>query len=89
MTDVKHGGLWSAMVFSGMIRVERWHRAVEIGEVIGQCRVCGGYLIPDDIGADDGAPVDWFTASCLDCGHEVASPGGRTLKHRERGRSGW
>lgn len=81
-------GLYAEMIHGGMIRQDRWEQAKATGEVIGSCRECGGFLVPDDFGWEDESPILWFTARCIECGKEVAAPGGRTLKHRERGRSG-
>jgi hypothetical protein len=89
MNSAAGGGLYTAMTYSGFVRADRWKHATATGEVIGTCRECGGYLIPDDVGWTELSPMQWFTASCLDCGHEVAAPGGRVLKHRERGGHGW
>jgi len=80
-------GLWSSMTYGGHIRDDRWKRAAATGEVVGTCFVCGGYLIPDDPGWARASVIQWFVARCLDCGHEVAAPGGR-LNVRKRGRYG-
>lgn len=85
MADVQHGGLYSAMTHAGFIRDDRWKRAAGTGEVIGTCRECGGYLVPDDPPVVETAPVQWFTARCLDCQHEVAAPGGRVAPAPGRG----
>jgi len=85
MADVQHGGFYSAMTHGGFVRHDRWKRAIATGEVIGTCRACGGYLVPDDPPVVDTNPVQWFTARCLDCGHEVAAPGGRVAPAPGRG----
>jgi hypothetical protein len=89
MAGIEHGGLWTAMTYAGHIRYDAWERAVATGEVIGNCRLCGGYLVPDDFGWAEESHIRWFTARCLDCGHEWSAPDGKVLKHRERGRDGW
>jgi len=76
------GGLWSEMTYAGAIRRDKWARAIATGEVIGTCRVCGGFLVPNDPGWPEASTIDWYIASCLDCGHEVAAPGGRILMKR-------
>ena len=67
MTGKDPGGLWSAMTYAGHIRADAWDRAVATGEVIGVCRNCGEYLVPDDIGWVDDSLIRWFTARCLGC----------------------
>jgi hypothetical protein len=86
--DRDEGGLWSSMTYGGRIRQEKWRSAAATGEVIGTCRDCGGWMIPDDPTYNDEAPLVWFTARCLDCGHEVASPEGRLSRPLKRGHCG-
>lgn len=84
-SDPSQSGLWAALVSGGVIRNGAWENAAATGEVVGNCRACGSYLVPDDPPSYGERPaLPWFVARCLDCGREVASPGGRVLRRSGR-----
>lgn len=61
-----------------------WHRANNRRELVGACRQpkCGGLLQPQDTHESNG--ITWYSAACLNCGHEVVSPNGRVLRRSSR-----
>lgn len=77
--DGRQCGLWQSVAHSGQIKTGAWGDAAAAGGVIGTCRSCGGYLVPDDPYRYGDTPLEWYIARCLECGHECAAPGGRVL----------
>lgn len=67
-----------------LLNTRAWNRAVESGEPVGDCRVCGWHIVgcPTEIVGT----VTWYTAVCTNppCRHEVASPNGEILRKSSR-----
>lgn len=65
-----------------------WGRAVERKDIVGSCRQpnCGGLLqpLPTHQAINGDTEIPWYGAECLNCGHEVWSPDGRTLVRSSR-----
>ena len=78
---------------NGFIYPYAWAEAFDSKQVVGRCpvRLCPGLMqaLPNHT---NGKEI-WYGAMCLDCGHEVASPLGRTLPrsslHREMPDGAW
>lgn len=72
------------------IETRAWNRAVELGELVGECRQCGSKLKP--LPTEAIRHITWYTARCVGCGHEVAAPNGllvrRSSRHNEQPKSG-
>ncbi len=49
-----------------------WNRAVELGEHVGSCRWCGGYLKADP--THQAGQVTWLGGHCTGCGRDFAAP---------------
>lgn len=69
---------------NGTIVGPAWYRAFEGKDVIGTCRErqCEGLMVALPNQADH--EFVWYLAECLSCGHQVASPDGRTLTRSSR-----
>ncbi len=89
-TVVDRSGYW--------INQAAWMRARAAREYVGTCRQCGdGHLVPDPTppahhSAGDESHLEWLSATCERCGHEVALPAGKVLKSsssRRRSPAGW
>lgn len=76
--DLRSCGLWGAVIKDGGLNRHAWANAAASGDIVGTCRACGGYVVPDTPPTyGEEQTVEWFLARCLSCGHEIASPGGR------------
>lgn len=80
------GGIWRRYLLDdGTINHAAWLRAHAEGALVGSCRMCAnGHLAPrqpHDRGEDRGYD---YEASCVDCHHTYAAPGGRTLARSSR-----
>ncbi len=80
--DGRQCGLWQSVVAGGEIKRDAWRNAAASGEIVGTCRNCGGYVVPDDPSEYNDIPLQWYVARCLECGGEVAAPGGRVGRNR-------
>lgn len=78
-----NGGLFSWLTVDDVIDSALWNRANAGHEIVGECRLCGGHLTPAGTSYLAGR-VEWFEARCVQCGHMVAAPGGRTLRRSGR-----
>jgi len=65
-----------------------WTAAYQRQDIVGNCRMayCGGLLkaLPSHQGTNEGRNLTWHGAECLNCGHEVWAPDGRTLARSSR-----
>lgn len=83
------GGLWARVKDPAGYWVDEsaWNRARAERSPVGTCRECGiGELYPDPTPpehhqAGDESHLVWLSATCCGCGHQVALPNGKILKH--------
>ena len=75
-------GVFGRFVAGDHVDSGQWNRARAAGEIVGVCRVCGGYL--KALGVYQVGRVEWYEARCIDCGHEITAPGGRVLRRSAR-----
>lgn len=81
--DALSHGLWRRVLAGdGMINTAMWNRARAERGFVGTCRECGGHLAPEPVTTV--GQVEWYTAACISCGHEVAAPGARILRGSSR-----
>jgi hypothetical protein len=77
-------GLYRRYVDHDMVDYGQWNRARAERAVVGTCRLCGGHLAPLETLPPGSSHLEWAEARCLLCGHEYASPSGRTLRRSSR-----
>lgn len=82
VVDPLRARLWSRVTNGDLIDSGQWSRAKAASEFVGECRNCGGYLLPGSI--IQVGRIEWYEARCVACGHEVAAPGGRILRRSAR-----
>lgn len=70
------------------INIGRWNRARADNSYVGQCRWCGGYLLPEPSDAYSSSPDDvcgqWLGAVCISCGQEFVAPDAKVLQRSAR-----
>lgn len=87
MTDqatVRGRGLFPSVTRGSTVNVDAWRSAERTAGVIGTCRLCGAYLVPDRTRDGEHSRIEWFVARCLGCEQECAAPGGRLLRRSGR-----
>ena len=76
-------GLWRRFIVSqgstggALLNTRAWNAAAESGEPVGDCRICGYHLRA--VPTQHVGRVDWYSAECTNCHHEVAAPNGEIL----------
>lgn len=83
--ELPEGGIESGLVEIGDLLPERmrWLRLARAQAVVGQCRKCGGNLVPIEPPEDEDGEVGeiaWYEMRCVACDTEIAAPNGRVLK---------
>jgi len=76
------GGIWPRYLLPGTraINAAPWMHALAVGDLVGTCRKCGGYLKPGQPYRVD--RVDWYPAICktVGCRWEMAAAGPKPKK---------
>lgn len=66
----------------GTIVTWAWNRAAELGEHLGTCRDCGGYLKADP--TTQSGRINWYSGYCTNCNKQLAAPNGEYLRRSSR-----
>lgn len=81
MFDPSRHGLWPRFVTKddesptgARVDTRAWNSAVEDGRYVGDCRFCGAHMRPQPTETHN--RVVWYTATCVNCGKEIAAPNG-------------
>lgn len=69
---------------AGYLHTTAWNRAAESGDLVGDCRRCGGHLLASP--THQNGNMTWYGARCTypQCGYEIASPNAQALKRSSR-----
>lgn len=82
MDDMAMPGLYATVMRDGGINPDAWRVAVDTKAFVGICPSCKAPMHGQR--PDTQKHITWFTARCTACGHEVHSPGGRTVPRNSR-----
>jgi hypothetical protein len=82
--DPTQHGIYRRLLADDGLHHSAWNRAVELGEHVGTCRWCGGYLLGDP--THQAGQITWLGGHCTNpqCGREFATPNGAALRRSSR-----